>query len=107
MVSKAAGAAVWKDLKDIRRPMNDNNPLTLDPYLEKLDDRGMTVTEDIDPAAAEKYAPKRSQWRLLEGLQELYFVAAKEGKITTLKEAKKWLNEQELVDAPQVAANRW
>ena len=40
-------------------------------------------------------------------LQELYFVATKEGKIKTLKEAKKWLNEQEHVDAPQVAAKRW
>ena len=40
-------------------------------------------------------------------LQELYFVATKEGKIKTLKEAKKWLNEQERVDAPPVAAKRW
>ena len=39
-------------------------------------------------------------------LGELYFVATKEGKIKTLKEAKKWLNEQERVDAPQVAAKR-
>ena len=29
------------------------------------------------------------------------------GKTKTLKEAKKWLNEQERVDAPQVAAKRW
>ena len=28
-------------------------------------------------------------------------------KIKTLKEAKKWLNEHERVDAPQVAAKRW
>ena len=34
-------------------------------------------------------------------------MAAKEGEITTLKEARKWLNEQERVDAPQVAAKRW
>ena len=34
-------------------------------------------------------------------------MATKEGKIKTLKEAKKWLNEQERVDAPQVAAKRW
>ena len=40
-------------------------------------------------------------------LQELYLVATKEGKIKTLKEAKKLLNEQERVDAPQVAAKRW
>ena len=40
-------------------------------------------------------------------LQELYFVATKEGRIKTLKEAKKWLHEQERVDAPQVAAKRW
>ena len=39
-------------------------------------------------------------------LQELYFVAAKEGKINTLKEAKRGLNEQERVDARQVAAKR-
>ena len=29
------------------------------------------------------------------------------GKITTLHGAKKWLNEQERGDAPQVAAKRW
>ena len=40
-------------------------------------------------------------------LQELYFVAAKEGKIKTLKDGKRWFNEQERVDAPQVAAKRW
>ena len=34
-------------------------------------------------------------------------MATKEGKILTLKEAKKWLNKQERVDAPQVAAKRW
>ena len=40
-------------------------------------------------------------------LQKLYFMATKKGKIQTLKEAKKWLNEQERVEAPQVAAKRW
>ena len=34
-------------------------------------------------------------------------MATKEGNIKTLKEAKKWLNEKERVDAPQVAAKRW
>ena len=92
MVSKAANAAVWEDRKD---------------FLEKLDNRGMTVTEDIVPAEAEKYVFKRFRWRLAEVLQELYFVATKEGKMKTLKEAKKWLNEQERVDVPQVGANQW
>ena len=45
MVSKAADAAVWEDLKDIKPPMYDGNPLNLDRFLEKLDDWGMTVTE--------------------------------------------------------------
>ena len=35
------------------------------------------------------------------------FVAAKKGKIMTLKEAKRRLNEQERVDAPQGAEERW
>ena len=30
MVSKAADAAVWEDLKDIKPPMYDVNPLNLD-----------------------------------------------------------------------------
>ena len=107
MVSKAADAAVWEDLKDIKSPTYDGNPLNLDCYLQKLDDWGMTVTEDMDPAEAEKYVFKRFRWRLPEELQELYFVATKEGKIKTLNEAKKWLNEQERVDAPQMAAKRW
>ena len=107
MVSKAADAAVWEDLKDIRPPTYDGNPLNLDRFLEKLDDWGMTVTEDMDPAEAEKYVFKRFRWRLPDVFQELYFVATKKGKIKTLKEAKKWLNEQERVDAPQVAAKRW
>ena len=107
MVSKAADAAVWEDLKDIKPPTYDGNPLNLDRFLEKLDDWGMTVTEDMDPAEAEKYVFKRFRYRLPEVLQELYFVATKEGKIKTLKEAKKCLNGQEQVDAPQVAAKRW
>ena len=93
MVSKAADAALWEDLKDIKPPTYDGNPLNLDRFLEKLDGWGMTVTEDMDPADAEKYVFKRFRYRLPEVLQELYFVATKEGKIKTLREAKKWLNE--------------
>ena len=107
MVSKAADAAVWEDLKDIKSPMYDGNPLNLDRSLEKLDDSGLTVTEDLPPADAERYVFRRFRYRLPEVLAELYFVAPKEGRIKTLKEAKKWLNEQERVDAPQVAAKRW
>ena len=106
LVSKAADAAVWEDLKDIKPSTYDGNPLNLDRFLEKLDDWGMTVTEDMDPAEAEKYVFKLFRWRLPEVLQELYFVATKEGKIKTLKKVKKWLSEQERVDAPQVAAKR-
>ena len=107
MVSKAADAAVWEDLKDFKPPTYDGNPLNLDCFLEKLDDWGMTVTEDTDPPDAERYVFKRLRYRLPEVLEELYFMATKEGKIKTLKEAKKWLSEQERVDAPQVAAKRW
>ena len=39
---------------------------------------------------------ERFRYRLPEVLGELYFMATKEGKIKTLKEAKKWLNEQPL-----------
>ena len=35
--------------------MYDGNHLNFDRFLEKLKDWGMTVTEDMDPAAAEKY----------------------------------------------------
>ena len=59
MVSKAADAAVWEDLKDIKPPMYDGNPLNLDRFLEKLDDWGLTVTEDLPPADAERYVFKR------------------------------------------------
>ena len=104
--SKAADAAVWEDLKDVRPPMYDGNPLSLNRFLEKHDNWGMTVTEDMDLAKSGKYVFKRFQWHLLEVLPYLYFVATKQGNITTLKEATKWLNEQELVDAPQVAAKR-
>ena len=58
MVFKAADAAVWEDLKDIRPPMYNGNPLNLSRISQKLGDLGMTVTEDIHPAAAEKYVFK-------------------------------------------------
>ena len=61
----------------------------------------------MHPADAGKYVFRQFRYRLPEVLGELYFVATKEGRIKTLKEAKKWLNEQERVDAPQVAAKRW
>ena len=80
MVSKAADAAVWEDLKDIKPPMYDGNPLNLDRFLEKLDDWGLTVTEDQPPADAERYVFKRFRYRLPEVLGELYFVATKEGE---------------------------
>ena len=81
MVSKAADAAVWEDLKDIKPSMYDSNPLNLDRLLEKLDDWGVTVTEDMHPADAEKYVFRRFRYRLPEVLGELYFVATKEGRI--------------------------
>ena len=81
MVSKAADAAVGEDLKDIKPPTYHGNPQNLDCFLEKLDDWGMTVTEDMDPADAERYVFKRFRYRLPEVLQGLYFVATKEGKI--------------------------
>ena len=74
------GAAVWEDLKDIRPPMYYRNPVNLDCILEKLDDWGRTVTEDIKPAAAGKYVFKRFRLPLPGVLQELNFVAAKEGE---------------------------
>ena len=40
MVSKAPDAAVWEDLKDIKPPTYDGNPLNLDRFLEKLDKGG-------------------------------------------------------------------
>ena len=79
--------------------MYDGTPLNLDCFLGTLDDWVTTVTEDVDPAAAEKCVFQRFRWRLPEELQERYFVAAKEGK--------EWLNEQERVDALQLAAKRW
>ena len=95
-----------EDLKDIGPPMYNGNPLNLECFLEKLDHWGMTVTEDMDPAVAEKYVFKQFPWCLPEVLQELYFVAAKEGKNATLKKAMKWLNDQERMNAPQIAAKR-
>ena len=48
MVSKAVDAAVWEDLKDIKPPSYDGNPLNLDRFLEKLHNWEMTVTEDME-----------------------------------------------------------
>ena len=67
----------------------------------------MTVNEDMVPAQAEEYVFKWFQWRPPEVLKELYFVLATEGKIRTVKDAKKWLSEEEQVDALQEAAKRW
>ena len=46
------------------------------------------------------YDPCNSNKNRHSESQELYFVAAKEGRIRTLKEAKKWLNDQQRVDPP-------
>ena len=70
MISQAADAAVWEDLKDIKPPMYNGNPLNLDRFLEKLDDWGVTFTEDMDPADAEKYVFRRFRYRLPEVLQD-------------------------------------
>ena len=93
MVSRAPDATVSENLKNIRPPMYNENPVNLDRFLENLDNWGMTVTEDMDPAEVEKHVFKRFRLRLPEVLQELYFMAPEEGKIKTVKDANKWLNE--------------
>ena len=107
MVSKAADDTVWEDQKDITHPMYDGNPPNLDPFLEKLDDCGLTVTEDMDPAAAEKYVFKRFPWHLPGLLQKLYFMAAKEGDDYNPNRGQEVAQKQERVEAPQVAAKGW
>ena len=57
MVSKAADAPVWEDLKDIKPPMYDSNPLNFDRFLEKLDDWGLTVRTRPPPPAPAAAAP--------------------------------------------------
>ena len=59
MVSKAADPTVWEDPKDIRPPLYDGITLNIDRFLKKLDSPGMTLSEDMDPALAEKYVFKR------------------------------------------------
>ena len=44
--------------------MHDGNPLNLDRFLDDLNDWGMTLTEDIDPAVAAKYVFRQFSWRL-------------------------------------------
>ena len=51
--------------------MYDGNPLNLDRFLEKLDDWGLTVTEDMPHADAERYVFRRFRYRLPEVLGEL------------------------------------
>ena len=97
-----------EDLKDIKPPRYDGNPLNLDRFLEKLDDWGLTVTEDLPPADAERYVFKRFQVPPAGSARRaITSWRPRRGKSRTLKDAKKWLNEQERVDAPQVAAKRW
>ena len=67
--------------------MYDGYPLNLYRLCEKLDDSGITLTEDMDPAQAQRCVFKRFRFRLPDVLQELYFVAPKEGKTKTLKDA--------------------
>ena len=108
MVCKAAEAAVWQELKDIR-------PVAIFPSL-----------------AAMKYSSWSNSSRLHRNRLRTYFSAAA-GSMSSvtvipqkcpaspgsgrgsgvshrtwgLKETRKCLNEQEWVDAPQVAAKRW
>ena len=65
------------------------NPLNLDRFLAILNEWRMIVSEDMDPAAAEKYVFKWFSLRLPEVLRELYLLAARGGQITPLKKAKK------------------
>ena len=52
MVSKAADDALWEKVKYIRPPMYNGNAVNLDRFLKKLEAWVMSVTEDMDPAAA-------------------------------------------------------
>ena len=91
MVTKAPDATVEEEVKDIRPPVYQGNPLNLDQFWEKVNKWEMTVTEDVDLVQAKKYVFKRLGSLLPEVLQDLYFVASMEGEIKILKDADRWL----------------
>ena len=57
----------------------------------------------MDPNRAEAYVYKRFRYPLSQVLGQLFFDAIKNKKVEKLKEAKKWLKEQEDVDTTQVS----
>ena len=88
-------------------PCYSGDPLTLDHFFRALNTYGLQLCVGMARSDREEYLFNRFCYRLPKALQTLYLQDLADGKIKGYKQAKKWLEREERVDAPEQASKLW
>ena len=107
MASSRRGAADLEDTRDLVPPRYSGDPLTLDHFFRALDIYGLQLCVGMTRSDREEYLFNRFCHRLPKDLQTLYLQDLADGKIKGYKQAKKWLEREERVDAPEQVSKLW
>ena len=105
--SSRRGAAGLEDTSDLVPPRYRCDPLTLDHFFRALDFDGLKLCVAMARSDREEYLFNRFCYPLPKALQTLYLQDLAHGKIKGYKQAKKLLEREERVDAPEQASKLW
>ena len=83
------------------------DPLTLDHFFQALDIYGLQLCVGMPRSDREEHLFNRFCYRLQKALQTSYLQDLADAKIRGYKQAKKWLEQEERVDAPEKASKLW
>ena len=102
--SSRRGAAELDDTRDLVPPRCSGDPLTLGHFFRALDIYGLQLCVWMARSDREEYLFNRFCYCLPKALQTLYLQDLADGKIKGYKRAKKWLEREERVHAPEQAS---
>ena len=88
-------------------PGYSGNSLTLDHFFGALDIYGLQLCVGRAGSDGGEYLFDRFFHRLRKAMQRLYLQDLAHGNIKGYKQAKKWLEREERVDAPEQASKLW
>ena len=101
------GGAKLEDTQDLIPSCYSGDPLTLDHFFRALDIFGLQLCVAMARSDREEYLFNRFCYCLPKALQTLYLHDLADEKIKGYKQAKKWLDREERVDAPEQASKLW
>ena len=101
LASSRRETAELEDTRVLVPPHYSGDPLALDHFFWAFDIYGLRLCVGMARSDREEYLFNQFCYRLPKALQTFYLQDLAKGKIKGYKQAKKWLEQEERVDAPE------